>query len=115
MAATMSVCKGGPARWVLLATALLPGTVLADGDPSTLGRRVFTELAQPSCGLCHTLQDAGTTGQIGPDLDTLKPKPEQVAAAVRGGVGIMPAFAESLSEEEINAVARYVAGVTGGD
>jgi len=38
-----------------------------------------------------------------------------VVNAVTGGVGTMPAFDESLSAEQIQAVAAYVATVTGGD
>ncbi|MCW9008842.1 MAG: cytochrome c [Marinobacter sp.] len=52
---------------------------------------------------------------MGPDLDELKPTMEQVVNAVTSGVGVMPAFNESLSEEQINAVAHYVATVTGGN
>jgi cytochrome c6 len=73
-----------------------------------LGRAVFTKLAAPPCGLCHTLTDAGTTGQIGPKLDELKPDASQVAAAVREGTGAMPPFAGKLTEEQIRAVAYYV-------
>mgnify|MGYP002636251372 CR=1 FL=1 len=73
-----------------------------------LGRAVFTKLAVPPCGLCHTLTDAGTTGQIGPKLDELKPDANQVVAAVREGTGAMPPFAGKLTEEQIRAVAYYV-------
>lgn len=76
------------------------------------GRKVFTELAQPGCPVCHTLADAGATGAIGPDLDEMAPTEDQVAAAVTNGVGIMPAFNETLSSEQIAAVARYVATAT---
>ncbi len=79
------------------------------------GKTVFTQQAQPSCTVCHTLADAGSAGAIGPDLDELKPSMEQVLNAVTSGVGIMPAFNESLSAEQIQAVARYVATVTGGE
>ncbi len=78
-----------------------------------LGRQVFTEQAQPSCSLCHSLREAGASGVIGPDLDQLKPSVERVAAAVQGGVGVMPSFATSLSAEQIKAVAHYVAQVAG--
>lgn len=78
-----------------------------------LGRQVFTEQAQPSCSLCHSLREAGASGVIGPDLDQLKPSVERVAAAVQGGVGVMPSFAASLSAEQIEAVAHYVAQVAG--
>ena len=33
------------------------------------GKQIFTQ----SCGTCHTLADAGTNGQVGPNLDQLKP------------------------------------------
>ncbi len=101
-----------------LALSSLFGTVKA-GEAATddaryqLGRKVFTEQAQPSCTICHTLQDAGASGAIGPNLDELKPNPERVMAAVRGGVGVMPAFAALLSAEQIEAVAQYVAQVAG--
>ncbi len=52
-----------------------------------LGRQVFSELAQPACGFCHSLRAAGASGVIGPDLDQLKPDAARVAAAVRGGLG----------------------------
>lgn len=77
------------------------------------GRQVFLEQAQPSCSLCHTLREAGASGAIGPDLDQLKPDAARVAAAVSNGVGVMPPFAETLSDEQIRAVAHYVATVTG--
>lgn len=101
-----------------LALSSLFGTAQA-GDAATddvryqLGRKVFTEQAQPPCKICHTLQDAGASGVIGPNLDELKPTPERVMAAVRGGVGVMPAFEALLSDEQIEAVAHYVAQVAG--
>ncbi|HET8850082.1 MAG TPA: cytochrome c [Marinobacter sp.] len=94
---------------VSMALALVTGAALADSD---VGRNVFLEQAQPSCAVCHTLEDAGAAGNIGPNLDELKPTREQVVNAVTGGVGIMPAFEESLSEEQIQAVAEYIVRVT---
>lgn len=90
----------------------LPSLVVA--SELEKGKQIFTQEAQPSCTICHTLADAGSAGAVGPNLDELKPTLEQVANAVTGGVGIMPAFNESLSEEQIRAVAHYVATVTGG-
>lgn len=76
------------------------------------GRAVFTESANPSCGVCHTLGDAGTTGAVGPNLDGLKPDAARVEAAVTSGVGTMPAFGGALSAEQIADVAAYVAEAT---
>ena len=78
-----------------------------------LGKQVFLEIAEPSCAICHTLADAGATGDIAPSLDELQPDEERVATVVREGVDIMPAFGDSLSDEEIRAVAHYVATVAG--
>lgn len=72
------------------------------------GKRVFLQGAQPSCSTCHTLADAGAAGRVGPDLDEMRPSAEQVLRAVRQGIGAMPAFEETLSKAEIDAVARYV-------
>jgi cytochrome c6 len=80
-----------------------------------LGKEVFTRLAQPPCGLCHALQEAGTSAEIGPNLDQLKPDARRVVAAVRNGIGIMPAFGASLTEEQIQAVAHYVARASGAE
>lgn len=78
-----------------------------------LGRNVFVEVAEPQCGLCHTLADAEAAGTIAPSLDDLQPTREQVQAAVRTGPGVMPVFADSLSDEQIEAVSAYVASVAG--
>lgn len=100
-----------------LGLALLGLLAMAQADAGdvrlALGRQVFIEQAQPSCSLCHSLREAGASGIIGPDLDQLKPSVERVAAAVQGGVGVMPSFAASLSAEQVEAVAHYVAQVAG--
>lgn len=88
------------------------GEAATDDAQYQLGRKVFTEQAQPSCTICHTLQDAGASGAIGPNLDELKPTQERVMAAVSGGLGVMPSFEALLSTEQIEAVAYYVSQVT---
>lgn len=77
-----------------------------------MGREIFTKAAEPPCGLCHTLRDAGTTGEIGAKLEEIKPDPGRVAEAVRKGLGIMPSYAGKLSEVQIEAVAHYVSLAT---
>lgn len=81
-----------------------------DEPTRAVGRAVLVE----RCGSCHTLSDAGTTGEIGPNLDSLAPSADRVETQVRTGGGGMPAFEGDLSEEQIDAVSSYVADVTGG-
>ena len=85
----------------------------AENGLMELGRTVFIELSEPQCGVCHVLRDAGTSGMIGPDLDALEPDADRVMAAVSGGVGVMGAQ-EHLTDQEVEAVAHYVAMTTTG-
>ncbi|PMR82520.1 sulfide dehydrogenase [Halomonas urumqiensis] len=87
---------------------LASGSTLAGDDMLALGKQVFTEQAAPSCTICHTLSDAGSTGAIGPNLDDLKPTADMVRNAVKNGVGVMPAYRESLDEAQIDALAAYL-------
>ena len=83
----------------------------AQGDP-VAGKEVF--LGTSGCAGCHTLADAGSTAMIGPNLDDLKPSHAAVVAQVTNGGGAMPAFGDSLSEEQIQDVAAYVSSATQG-
>jgi mono/diheme cytochrome c family protein len=80
----------------------------AGGGP-TDGKAIFTQ----SCGSCHVLSDAGTTGTIGPNLDGTQLTLQEIAQQVRNGGGGMPAFEGQLSDEQIDAVADYVAKSAG--
>jgi cytochrome c6 len=67
-------------------------------------------LFQGTCGGCHTLADAGTTGRVGPNLTRLDSSSAQVAGQIRqGDPPDMPAFGRRLSEDQITAIAEYVA------
>jgi sulfite dehydrogenase len=81
----------------------------AAGDPAD-GQALFGD----SCGGCHTLSDAGTSGIAGPALDGASLDAETVAGIVRSGRGGMPAFGDTLSAADIDAVAAYVAEASGG-
>ena len=85
------------------------GTGIAPEKP-TDGRSIFTT----TCGSCHTLADAGTTGTVGPNLDESKPPKELVVDRVTNGRGVMPSFKDSLDPAQITAVADYVSSVAGG-
>lgn len=71
------------------------------------GKSLFVE----SCGGCHTLADAGTSGAVGPNLDDAKPDAERVTTMIDNGGGAMPAGL--LEGEERDAVADYVADAAG--
>jgi mono/diheme cytochrome c family protein len=73
------------------------------------GKSVF---ASAGCATCHTLKAAGASGQIGPNLDDLKPGYAQVLAKVESGGGGMPSFAQQLSAQKIRDVAAFVATST---
>ena len=60
------------------------------------------------CGTCHTLKDAKSDGEIGPNLDMLKPQLDQIVNAVTNGIGVMPPWGGILKPEEIEAVAYFV-------
>jgi cbb3-type cytochrome c oxidase subunit III len=75
----------------------------------TNGKAIFTA----RCGSCHTLAAAGTSGKVGPNLDQLKPPEATVKTQVINGGGVMPAFKGTLSDAQINAVAKYVAQNSG--
>ena len=71
-----------------------------------LGLEVYSNKAM--CGTCHTLQAAKSEGEIGPNLDMLNAKIDQIIYAVTNGVGIMPPWEGILTSEEIEAVAYFV-------
>jgi cytochrome c6 len=83
----------------------------AEGDP-VAGKQVFLGMA--GCGSCHTLADAGASGNVGPNLDDLKPSYDAVEKQVTNGGGVMPAFKDSLSEKQIEDVSAYVSSAAGG-
>ena len=76
----------------------------------TNGKAIF---ASAGCSGCHTLADAGATGNVGPNLDEAKPSKELVVDRVTNGKGGMPSFKGQLSDEQIQAVADYVSSVAG--
>ena len=98
---------------VLLFSFSLTINLKADSEKMALGLEVYNNKAM--CGTCHVLKAAGSTGDIGPDLDSLKPSEEQVKGVVTEGLGVMPAFGEEglLTSEEIDAVSYYVANSSG--
>ena len=96
---------------ILIVLSLLIFSISAFADPKMeLGLEVFNNKAQ--CGMCHTLQAAKSIGEIGPNLDQLKPQKHHIVHAVTNGIGVMPSFEGMLSVEEIEAVAYFVSTST---
>ena len=82
-----------------------------DGGGGTDGESLF---ASAGCGGCHTLAAAGSSGNVGPNLDEARPSLELAIDRVTNGRGGMPSFKGQLSEEQIRAVATFVAENAGG-
>ena len=74
------------------------------------GKNIFLE--KGNCAMCHTLLDAGSDANIGPNLNEIRPDIMRVIVAVTNGIGVMPAYQGELTLEEIEAVAHYVSAST---
>jgi cytochrome c oxidase subunit 2 len=95
------------------------------GQAETDGKTLFTEAAEPTaCKSCHTLADAGATGTTGPNLDEVVPNLSDAEikesiqdpdAKITEGFqpGIMPPYGDSLSEEQVDALVKYLKEVAG--
>jgi len=87
------------------------GTTEAESPASTVegdaskGEAVF---ASAGCGGCHTLEAAGSSGNVGPNLDESKPDLSLALDRVTHGRGAMPPFKGQLSDKQIADVAQYV-------
>jgi mono/diheme cytochrome c family protein len=102
----------GSATCVIAGAGLAAPIEPADETKLKLGREVFLKVAEPQCAICHTLADAASVGKVGPNLNDLAPDAARVTAAVTGGIGVMPAFGDMLTADQIAAVSYYVAAVT---
>ncbi len=117
VAVYIALCAANPTCGVKAANTTPPPTTTTSatttsggGSPTAAGKQVF---ASAGCGGCHTLKDAGSTGNVGPNLDQLKPSAATVSHQVQVGGGAMPAFKGTLSPAQIAAVAAYVSSVAG--
>ena len=79
-------------------------TATAQGNAEA-GKAVF---ASAGCGGCHTLEEAGSSGSVGPKLDGLNLSFDRVKEQVENGGGAMPAFKGQLTDQQINDVAAFV-------
>jgi mono/diheme cytochrome c family protein len=109
LALLLAGCGGGDNESSSQSTSTTTAAGGGDESASAAGKQVFTS----NCGGCHTLADAGTSGQVGPDLDELKPDKATTQRQVENGGGKMPAFKDKLSADQIDQVATYVSSVAG--
>ena len=75
-----------------------------------MGKDVF--LNKAVCSTCHTLADAGSSSNIGPNLNEIRPNKMRIINTVTNGIGVMPSYEGELTSEEIEAVAHYVSTST---
>lgn len=85
------------------------GAATGDAKIDPAARELFVS----KCGTCHTLADAGTSAEVGPNLDELDPDTKRVRDQIAsgGGGGIMPA--NLLEGDDADAVAAYVDAASG--
>jgi mono/diheme cytochrome c family protein len=71
LALALAGCGGGesvsPTPDTVIGT-IPEGETIEPGNAEA-GKAIFTDVAQPSCGNCHTYGPAGTTQTLGPNLD----------------------------------------------
>lgn len=107
VAAYVASVAGLPVRGGGAAQAEAGGADGGAGGAGADGKAIF---ASAGCGGCHTFGDAGSSGDVGPNLDESRPSLELAIERVTNGKGAMPPFKDSLEEQQIRAVARYVSG-----
>ena len=91
--------------YIFIIIILLPQNIKAD-DLFNQGKIIF--VGDGNCATCHTLDDANSNGNIGPNLNVIKPDISRILTAVTNGIGVMPAYQGQLTDQEINAIATYV-------
>jgi cbb3-type cytochrome c oxidase subunit III len=79
------------------------------GQEATDGKAIFST----NCSGCHTLADAGASGNVGPNLDEAKPDEALVKERVTNGMGVMPSFKGKLTDAQIDTVAKFVSSSAG--
>jgi mono/diheme cytochrome c family protein len=89
------------------------------GDPEA-GKQIFTETAQPTCSSCHTYAAAGSSAEVGPNLDdALQGKDAQFIyesivdpdAEIADGFssGIMPSdYGDKLDDQQLADLVAFL-------
>jgi mono/diheme cytochrome c family protein len=93
-------------------------TVAAGRQDTVSGRAIFTRMG---CGSCHRLAAAGSTGEIGPDLDQRLPAHDRASLTAvitdpdRGGAFVeMPEdFGERMNAAELDSLVEFLLAAGG--
>ncbi len=105
----LAACGSSSSESSSTTTAAPATTTSTTTAASAEGEKVFAS----NCATCHTLAAAGSNGKVGPNLDSIAPDEARVKAIVVNGRGGMPAFADVLTEAQIDEVSAYVADSAG--
>ena len=100
MEAIASYVASVAANQEAIAQAGQEGGNASASDPKAL----FTS----NCAGCHTFAAAGTNGTVGPNLDQISLAADGIAEQIRNGGGGMPPFQGQLTDEQIQALAKFV-------
>lgn len=108
-------------RWMVLVIGVVASATLliggcAGASAPDVPDAADTELSQgrdvwvEQCARCHGGDGSGGAGPNvrGPWPPDRQPGPDAMAAIIANGRGAMPGFGSSLSDDEIEAVVRYV-------
>ncbi|MDF2752375.1 MAG: hypothetical protein K0S82_758 [Gaiellaceae bacterium] len=85
------------------------GTTSSQPTGAASGKTIF---ATAGCADCHRLEAAGANGDGGPDLDETNPDAAIVREAVTNGKGSMPAFDDTLTDDQIRVLADFVSNAS---
>jgi cytochrome c oxidase subunit 2 len=109
-------------RWLTGQQAPPAGGGGGGTDLVALGKEVFTGAG--TCGACHTLADAGTSGTTGPDLDdvlgglsedeirtSIVDPDAEIAEGFQPGI-MPPNFGDTLSGQQLDGLVAYLASVS---
>jgi ubiquinol-cytochrome c reductase cytochrome b subunit len=84
----------------------LPASVVGSTDPTVIeGARLFHD---KGCEYCHAIDGYG--GKRGPDLSDVRSRmpPDQIGARITNGSLNMPAFARTLTPEQVNTLVSFL-------
>jgi mono/diheme cytochrome c family protein len=91
-------------------TGALAAAVAQKVNPTpAVGKTIFTGVG--SCGSCHTLSAAGTTGTVGPNLNTLKEACAAPASVQARGAGLQKCLTTAITDPYKYIPTGYKAGI----